>query len=134
MSPLTEVPSLILVDNVPMDINSVNPNDIESISVLKDASSAAIYGARAAFGVILVTTKKERPKARVNFQTEFAWGKPIMLMDPITMIHTNMQKQEILLISELTARQVMMMIIWQLHRFTAIILHLKTHGTEMELI
>ena len=37
---------LILVDNVPMDINSVNPNDIESISVLKDASSAAIYGAR----------------------------------------------------------------------------------------
>ena len=75
---------LILVDNVPMDINSVNPNDIESISVLKDASSAAIYGARAAFGVILVTTKKGKStKARVNFQTEFAWGQPIMLMDPI---------------------------------------------------
>ena len=75
---------LILVDNVPMDINSVNPNDIESISVLKDASSAAVYGARAAFGVILVTTKKGKStKARVNFQTEFAWGQPIMLMDPI---------------------------------------------------
>src|SRR5690554_1382142 len=48
---------LILVNNVPMDINLINPNDIESISVLKDAASAAIYGARAAYGVILVTTK-----------------------------------------------------------------------------
>lgn len=41
-----------------MDLADVNPNDIESISVLKDAASAAIYGARAAYGVILVTTKK----------------------------------------------------------------------------
>jgi TonB-dependent SusC/RagA subfamily outer membrane receptor len=53
---------LILVDNVPMDIGSLNPNDIESISVLKDASSAAIYGARAAFGVILITTKKGKKR------------------------------------------------------------------------
>ena len=53
---------LILVDNVPMDIGSLNPNDIESISVLKDASSAAIYGARAAFGVILITTKKRKDR------------------------------------------------------------------------
>lgn len=76
---------LILVDNVPMDIGSLNPNDIESISVLKDASSAAIYGARAAFGVILITTKKGKPgKAVVNLTTEFSWGKPIMRMDPIT--------------------------------------------------
>ena len=75
---------LILVDNVPMDIASLNPNDIESISVLKDASSAAIYGARAAFGVILITTKRGKTgKATVNFSTEFAWGKPIMRMDPI---------------------------------------------------
>ncbi len=75
---------LILVDNVPMDIGSLNPNDIESISVLKDASSAAIYGARAAFGVILITTKKGKPgKAVVNLTTEFSWGKPIMRMDPI---------------------------------------------------
>ncbi len=48
---------LILVDGIQMDINMLNPNDIESISVLKDAASAAIYGARGAFGVILVTTK-----------------------------------------------------------------------------
>lgn len=50
---------LILVDNVEIpSINMVNPNDIESISVLKDAASASIYGAKAAFGVILITTKK----------------------------------------------------------------------------
>ena len=75
---------LILVDNVPMDIGSLNPNDIESISVLKDASSAAIYGARAAFGVILITTKKGTTgKAKISLQSEFAWGTPIMLIDPI---------------------------------------------------
>lgn len=49
---------LILVDNVPMDLSYINPEDIESISILKDASASAVYGARAAFGVILVTTKK----------------------------------------------------------------------------
>lgn len=49
---------LVLVDGVPSSINSVNPNDIESISVLKDAASAAIYGSRAANGVILVQTKE----------------------------------------------------------------------------
>src|SRR5690606_34604576 len=50
---------LILLDNVEIpSIQLVNPNDIESISVLKDAASASIYGAKAAFGVILITTKK----------------------------------------------------------------------------
>ena len=48
---------LILVDGIEGDLNLVNPNDIESVSVLKDAASASIYGTRAAFGVILVTTK-----------------------------------------------------------------------------
>ncbi len=47
----------ILVDGVPMDINSLNPDDIESVSILKDAASSAIYGARAPYGVILITTK-----------------------------------------------------------------------------
>jgi TonB-linked SusC/RagA family outer membrane protein len=51
---------LVLVDGVPSSINSVNPNDIESISVLKDAASAAIYGSRAANGVILVQTKEAK--------------------------------------------------------------------------
>ena len=49
---------LVLVNNVPMDINMIDPQDIESVSVLKDAASAAIYGSRAAHGVILVTTKR----------------------------------------------------------------------------
>jgi TonB-dependent SusC/RagA subfamily outer membrane receptor len=76
---------LILVDNVPMDLNRINPNDIESISVLKDASAAAVYGARAAFGVILVTTKKGKgDKVRVNFGSEFTMAKPIFLIDPVT--------------------------------------------------
>lgn len=49
---------LVLIDGVQGDLNQLNPNDIESISVLKDAASAAIYGARATYGVMLVTTKK----------------------------------------------------------------------------
>ena len=49
--------ALILIDGIPGNMTDINPNDIESISVLKDASTAAIYGARAANGVVLVTTK-----------------------------------------------------------------------------
>lgn len=52
--------ALVLVDGVEGDLNAVNPDDVESISVLKDASSTAIYGARGAFGVILITTKKAK--------------------------------------------------------------------------
>lgn len=59
---------LVLIDNVPGDIDMLNPEDIESVSVLKDAASAAIYGARAAFGVILVTTKKAKKGDRVSCQ------------------------------------------------------------------
>ena len=76
---------LILVDGVPMDLNKLNPNDIESISVLKDAAAAAIYGARAAFGVVLVETKKgQGRKPTVSLGAEFGWAKPIFLMDPIS--------------------------------------------------
>ncbi|NND05638.1 MAG: SusC/RagA family TonB-linked outer membrane protein, partial [Saprospiraceae bacterium] len=76
---------LVLVDNVPMALERVNPNDIASINVLKDASAAAVYGARAAFGVILVETKKGKSgKARINLSTELSAAKPIFHMDPIT--------------------------------------------------
>lgn len=76
---------LILVDNVPMDLNRINPNDIESISVLKDASAAAVYGARAAFGVVLVTTKSGKAgKVSVNFSSQFSAAKPIFNMDVVT--------------------------------------------------
>ena len=59
---------LVLIDGVEGDMNTLNPNDIENISVLKDASSSSIYGARAAFGVILITTKNGKAgKTRVNY-------------------------------------------------------------------
>ena len=51
---------LILIDGMEGDLSTINPNDIENISVLKDGASASIYGSRAPFGVILVTTKKGR--------------------------------------------------------------------------
>ncbi|SEJ50478.1 TonB-linked outer membrane protein, SusC/RagA family [Cyclobacterium xiamenense] len=79
---------LVLVDNVPMDLNRVNPNDIESVSVLKDAAAAAVYGARAAFGVILVTTKSGKAgKVNVSINSQFSLAKPIFNMDPVTDPH-----------------------------------------------
>lgn len=64
--------ALVLVDGIEQDINLIDPNDIESISVLKDASASAIYGARAAAGVILVTTKQGvAGKTRVNFNSYY---------------------------------------------------------------
>ena len=72
---------LILVDGIQMDatyLNMLNPNDIESISLLKDAASAAIYGARATYGVMLVTTKsgqkEQRPTVTYNFSMQ--WNTP----------------------------------------------------------
>ncbi len=72
----------VLVDGVEMDLADVNPNDIENISVLKDAAASSIYGARAAYGVILVTTKKGKEgKARVSYQATFGWSSPTVLPD-----------------------------------------------------
>ena len=68
-SSANEAYAMVLIDGVEGNLESLNPNDIESISVLKDAASASIYGARAAAGVILVTTKKgveQRPKLSYN--------------------------------------------------------------------
>jgi TonB-linked SusC/RagA family outer membrane protein len=67
-----------LVDGIPMDISQINPEDIESISVLKDAASSAIYGARAAYGVLLVTTKKgsRSSKPVISYSNDFQWNKP----------------------------------------------------------
>ncbi len=76
---------LVLIDGVPGNINRLNPSDIENISVLKDAAAAAVYGARAAFGVVLVETKSGKSgKMNVSFGAEFAAAKPIMFIDPIT--------------------------------------------------
>ncbi|WP_230981321.1 TonB-dependent receptor [Echinicola salinicaeni] len=72
---------LVLVDGAQMDINNINPQDIESVTVLKDAASAAIYGARAAFGVILVTTKKgsRNAKPQFNYSGNFFAAQPTIL-------------------------------------------------------
>ena len=85
---------LILVDNVPYtgeDLSRLNPADIESVSVLKDAASAAIYGARAAFGVVLITTKSAKGgQLNVSVNTNTAYrtvGKlPELVIDPLTVM------------------------------------------------
>jgi TonB-linked SusC/RagA family outer membrane protein len=80
---------LILVDNVQTDdLSVINPQDIESISVLKDAASASIYGARAAFGVVLIKTKTGRrnQKASISYSNNFSANTPTVLpsfADPV---------------------------------------------------
>nr|WP_295921557.1 TonB-dependent receptor [uncultured Dyadobacter sp.] len=75
-------PPLVLIDGIPGDLNRINPGDVESVSVLKDAAASAIYGARGAFGVILVTTKTAKNgKTTVSYSNNFGWSKPT--------IHTN---------------------------------------------
>lgn len=73
---------LILIDGVSGgDLNLLNPNDVESVSVLKDAASAAIYGARAANGVILITTKqgKRKEKATLTYSGYVGMQTPTAL-------------------------------------------------------
>ncbi len=75
---------LILVDNVPTpDLSVIDPQDIASISVLKDAASASIYGARAAFGVILIKTKygHHNQPLTLHYSNNFSWNKPTVLPD-----------------------------------------------------
>ena len=71
---------LILIDGMEGDLNTVNPQDIENISVLKDAAAASIYGSRAPFGVILVTTKKgSAGKTTINYNNSFRVSSPIRM-------------------------------------------------------
>lgn len=68
---------LVIIDGVPGSINDVNPNDVESMSVLKDAASASIYGSRAAAGVILITTKRAQEKSlSINYNFEYGLEIP----------------------------------------------------------
>ncbi|MBK1440629.1 TonB-dependent receptor [Parapedobacter sp. ISTM3] len=77
--------ALVLIDGVEGDPRMLNPNDIESISVLKDASSASIYGARAAFGVVLITTKKAvEGLTSITYSTNFSSRAPTAVPDNIT--------------------------------------------------
>ncbi|MEH6406934.1 MAG: TonB-dependent receptor [Leeuwenhoekiella sp.] len=73
---------LVLIDGMEGDINSINPQDIESVSVLKDAAASSIYGSRAPFGVILITTKKgKKGPAVVSYSNSFRVASPINIPD-----------------------------------------------------
>ena len=70
---------LVLIDGMEGDLNTINPQDIANISVLKDAAASSIYGSRAPFGVILITTKSGNKdgKISINYNNSFRWGTPI---------------------------------------------------------
>jgi TonB-linked SusC/RagA family outer membrane protein len=78
---------LVLIDGIEGSLNNINPNVIESISVLKDAASASIYGSRAANGVILVTTKRAKSKQlSVKYNTSSSWQRPTDLPDMVNAV------------------------------------------------
>jgi len=74
--------ALVLIDGVEGDPSLINPNDIASISVLKDAAAASIYGARGAFGVVLITTKNpSKEKTSITYNANFSLKNPVVLPD-----------------------------------------------------
>lgn len=75
---------LILIDGIEGDMNTVNPNDIANISVLKDAASASIYGARGSFGVILITTKNgQSGKAKVSYSGNVRFSDALQIPEMV---------------------------------------------------
>ena len=77
---ISDTSPLVIIDGVPGDIANVNPDDVETLSVLKDAASEAIYGSRAAAGVILITTKRAKNnEISLNYSFEQAYTKPTVL-------------------------------------------------------
>ena len=84
-SSVNSTSTLVLIDGIEGDMTLLNPNDIESISVLKDAASAAIYGARAAAGVVLITTKSGvEGKPRINYNGYFSFNTPGNMPERLT--------------------------------------------------
>jgi TonB-linked SusC/RagA family outer membrane protein len=82
------IPPLVLIDNVEGDISMLNPDDIETISVLKDAASSAIYGARGAGGVIIITTKYPKRKERfsLNYNNNISIESPVNLPEQVSLL------------------------------------------------
>lgn len=79
---LASTSPLVLVDGVVMDPNLINPDDVENVTVLKDAASAAIYGGRAAYGVILITTKSgKKGKMNVSYSGNYTISRPTIMPD-----------------------------------------------------
>ena len=79
---------LVLVDGVEMNLNMINPDNVENISILKDAASSSIYGARAAFGVILVSTKKgdNSENLRYSYTTSMGWSNPTKVLQHMDVV------------------------------------------------
>lgn len=76
--------ALVLIDGVEGDPSLINPNDVASVTVLKDASSAAIYGARGAFGVVLITTKSaKKGKTAVSYSSSYSTKSPTAFPDQV---------------------------------------------------
>lgn len=89
---MNDASPLVIIDGVPGALNDVNPNDVESVSILKDASSSAIYGSRAANGVILVTTKRGTAgKANVSYNGYVGWQSAAKKIDFINDMPTHME-------------------------------------------
>ena len=77
--------ALVLIDGVEGNASLLNPNDIESVSVLKDAASSAIYGSRAPYGVVLITTKSaKKGTATVNYQVNLSFETPTAMPDVVS--------------------------------------------------
>lgn len=76
---------LILIDGIPGDPNALNPDDIASVSVLKDAAASAVYGSRAPYGVVIMNTKRGKAKQmQVTFKSDFSLRSPTQLLKPMT--------------------------------------------------
>lgn len=76
---------LVVVDGIPnIDINTIQPGDIESVDVLKDASAAAIYGSQAANGVIMITTKRPKKGGQIEYSSFVAFSKPANYIDVLS--------------------------------------------------
>ena len=83
---------LFVVDGVERDFNDLDPNEIESISVLKDASATAVYGVKAANGVILITTKRgTKGKPKINFSANWGIKNPVIETDYVRPYHEALQ-------------------------------------------
>jgi TonB-linked SusC/RagA family outer membrane protein len=87
---------LVMVDGVQMDPNLINPGDVESVTVLKDAASAAIYGSRGAYGVILITTRngKKNAPTRLNYSGAYTITRPTRLPEHLNSVdYINMHRE-----------------------------------------
>lgn len=89
---MNDASPLIIIDGIPGQLNDVNPSDVESVSVLKDAASSSIYGSRAANGVILVTTKKgDKSRLSVNYSGYVGWQSAAKKVDFINDMVTHIE-------------------------------------------